>query len=56
MARQVIYVVSLQWRDGGILFSSSLPFFALSSPFLPSNNLITFHSQAGLVDLVVWDD
>ncbi len=38
-----------------VLFSSSLP-FTLSLPFLPSNNLITFYSLAGLVGLVDWDD
>ncbi len=47
MATQVIYVVSLQY----VLFSSSLP-SSLSSPFLSSDSLITFHSLASLVDVV----
>src|SRR6266403_313757 len=46
MEMQVIYVVSLQCD----LFSSSLPPFADTLPLL--NNIITFHSLAGLVDLV----
>ncbi len=52
MATQVIYMV-FQW----FLFSLRRllffpPFFALSSPFLPSNNITTFQSLAILVDLV----